>query len=167
MAIAVPALISVLQVKRSRTAVLAVVTVVAITFNSAISLPPLGAHPDYLERRGRLIHALQPAELVIEPNSVIVAAHGDQFVVTAITGIFSQQTPPVNYDNQVYWLLDKIPPSLAYPMMKILATDREGFQTVLVKDDETFRERLRTDMEAKLKFTLFNRHLRRHLHSQQ
>lgn len=73
-------------------------------------LPPTvrGISEPYAARRGRLIALLHEKSGVLNPSTdLVIATHGDQFVVTAETRVPAQQTWP-NEPNryQVSWLLD-------------------------------------------------------------
>jgi hypothetical protein len=120
---------------------------------------PRGLHPDYLARRERLTGGLKSDTRQIESNSIIVADHGEQFLVTAITGVPSQQFYPRDkkYDS-VYFLLNLIPPTLLDSSMQVISKDKVGSCTVLVKDTEMFRKRLQSP-EVRQLFRRANRPL--------
>ncbi len=99
-----------------------------------ISPLPLGLEGDYLARRAGLIRGLQSHAGEIDPDSFIIAAHGDQYVVTAFTGIAAGQRPPtsVRYAKR-YWLLDQVKGHRAMPG-SILITKDEKSSIVLVEN---------------------------------
>lgn len=144
-ALIVPAVIWLLRDKYKNIAWYVAIVVTPLMIWSFFNPLPRGLQPDYLARRERLIEGLKSNIGQIESNSIIVADHGEQFVVTAITGIPSQQFYPMEkkYDS-VYFLLNLVPPTLLDPSMKIIAKDKMGTYTVLVKDTETFRKRLQS-----------------------
>lgn len=135
------------------------VPLVVLFWRLAFSVSPLGADPFFLERRKTLVEWLKSTDLPIEPKSMIIAAHGDQFVVTAITGIPSQQAFPANYRGSVYWLLTRVPASFIDDSAIVIGTDSGGSRTILLKDTEPFRCRLVADIELRLQLARYNRHL--------
>jgi hypothetical protein len=120
---------------------------------------PRGAQAEYLTQRAKLIDALKMHSQEVEKDSLIVADHGEQFVVTAVTGIASQQEFPEDSKYQtVYWLLNKIPPTLVDSSMLTIMKDSDGQHTVLVKDSEQLRQRIQ-NLEIRYPFLKNNRHL--------
>ncbi len=74
---------------------------------TALSPLPLGLRGEYLVRRAELAQRLPYYIDRVSKDSLIIASHGDQFLVTATIGIASQRLPPENTASQtVYWLLD-------------------------------------------------------------
>jgi hypothetical protein len=108
----------------------------------SVRLPlPRGLESGYLYRRQELIASLGQIHVALGPAPLIIAPHGDQFVVTAITGVPSQQTPPqsAQYDK-VYWLLNDVTdPVLRYNSIPLLQSD--NVVTILVEDN-VFKEEL-------------------------
>lgn len=69
-------------------------------------------------------------------GSLVVAPHGEQFVITSVTGIASQNSWPQRWDGEpVYWMLRQFPPDLAKPPVKPLNFRTDGSSNVLIKDD--------------------------------
>lgn len=101
----------------------------------SVSLPlPRGMQADYLERRSRLIRSLETIRPRLASSPLIIAPHGDQFLITAITGIPSQQRPPeTSQYEKVYWLLNDVnDPVLSADSFKLFNNDYPA--TVLVED---------------------------------
>ena len=61
----------------------------------------------------------------------IVARHGDEFLVTVLVGVPSQQKPPVEQQQCVYWLIYQ-PPTVSLVGLNNIATPNNDF--VLVED---------------------------------
>ena len=101
-------------------------------------LPP-GLRPEYLTYRERLIQALQSGVPDIPRDSVIVAAHGEQFVITALTGLSSQQKLSPTKAESTYWLLHQLPPSLVKPPVKSLKFQIDGSPSVLIRNEELWQ----------------------------
>ncbi len=68
---------------------------------------PYGLSAEYIQRRERLIKELPAIPKPSCPNPLVIARHGDQFLVTYFTGLSAQQKPSEDLSNQcVYWLID-------------------------------------------------------------
>lgn len=67
---------------------------------------PVGLRTEYLQTREKLVSELPSMRSQICEKPFIVARHGEQFLVTAILQIPSQQKPPIETEYQcVYWLI--------------------------------------------------------------
>jgi hypothetical protein len=108
-ALLVPALIWLVSSVKREAAIYVCAVFIPLLILSAVAPLPYGLRPEFLTRRGELIQSLKIHSSEVAPNSIIVAPHGDQFVVTATIGIPSQQRPPEssNYGT-VYWLLNDV-----------------------------------------------------------
>src|SRR5215213_205920 len=74
---------------------------------TVLSRPPLGLRSEYLMRRAELAQKLPDYVDRVGKDSLIIASHGDQFLVTATLEVASQRLPPENSESRtVYWLLD-------------------------------------------------------------
>lgn len=113
-----------------------VAAVVAPLLMVSLNLPlPRGMQPAYLGRRQELIQALQKVSWTLGPAPIIIAPHGDQFVVTATTGLASQQRPPRNHQyEKLYWLLNGVNEQALRDGSSVLLRDQSG-ATILVEDD--------------------------------
>lgn len=98
---------------------------------------PYGLQSFYLADRERLINALPSISRDIPADSLIVAPHGDQFVITATTGMAAQNLWPkeTKYET-VYWMLRRIPRSYIRPQVKELFVDTAGSASVLIKEND-------------------------------
>lgn len=153
--------------KLARLAVSLLGVVVAVFMTWSYLLPvPRGAQRDFLENRARLIAALKEKKGLIEPNSVVVANHGQQFLVSAVTGFRSQQRYPESESGDaVYWLSERVPTTLSDDSMIVLFKDDLGSLTVLVRDDDAWRSRL-SNPTLRESLRRGNRHLDIYLASQ-
>jgi hypothetical protein len=80
--------------------------VVASIGLSHFSPLPMALRPDYIRKRESFVKGLSGIKDKICQDSFIVAPHGEQFVVTAVTGFPSQQSPPdVQTTQCLYWLI--------------------------------------------------------------
>lgn len=69
---------------------------------------PVGLRTEYLQERENLIRELPSMRSQICEKPFIVARHGEQFLVTAILQIPSQQKPSIETEYQcVYWLIQE------------------------------------------------------------
>jgi hypothetical protein len=69
---------------------------------------PFGLDDEFLRRRTLIVERLSQLPRVWPEDSVIIAAHGDQFVVTAILGIASQQSLPTRTYTSTFWMVDNL-----------------------------------------------------------
>lgn len=157
-ALIIPCVVWLFQEKLPKIKWIVAAIVVPLMVWSFLNPLPLGAQPDYLARRERLIGGLQTNLPSIGPNSIIVAPHGEQFVVTYVTGIPSQQSFPKDNYESVYWLLNLVPTTFLDSSMHVIAKDKVGTNTILVKDGPAFRQRLQSP-EVRQLLRFGNRHL--------
>jgi hypothetical protein len=102
---------------------------------SAVSLqliPPKGLSDEYLARRAELIDTLKKNQGSLDGVKLVIAPHGDQFVVTEVLGIPSQQKLTGNEQVIPYWLLQRF--------SNVYGRDRDGAikldeETLLVRHD--------------------------------
>jgi hypothetical protein len=66
---------------------------------------PLGADPRFLEARSQLLRTLELVPAPTVESKAIVAGHGDQFVVSYVTGATASSRRPSNPRKEVWWLL--------------------------------------------------------------
>ncbi|MDT4955419.1 MAG: hypothetical protein QOJ02_3557 [Acidobacteriota bacterium] len=102
---------------------------------------PYGMRGEYLSERAEMVKRLPLYRQQLGPNSLIISPHGDQFVVTSVLGVPSQQRwPNSNTYDSIYWLLHQVGPHFLTPSMTVLMPEREGLYTVLAKDDEVSQQ---------------------------
>ncbi len=108
----------------------ATLTVFVILLAQSQSLRPKGLRADYLENRSRIAAALAGQRALDQRGKVFVARHGDEFMVTAITGAPATSRPSGTPKDAV-WLLRNLPcNSLQEP--EILSPEVEGGCAALV-----------------------------------
>jgi dolichyl-phosphate-mannose-protein mannosyltransferase len=137
--------------------ILAIVPPFAIL--TALSPLPLGLRAEYLSRRAQLAQNLPYYTDQVSRDSLVIASHGDQFLVTARLGTASQRLAPENTTAQtVYWLLDTSKhQSPAFESVRV--AEYPTSMTVLV-EDRVLRLFLQsaTDVD-KRRLISYNRHL--------
>jgi hypothetical protein len=102
---------------------------------SAISLqirPPVGLSNGYLSRRAELIDTLRKHQRTLDEVKLVIAPHGDQFVVTDVLGVPSQQKWASNQQDIPYWLLQRFSNIHSRNGDGTIKLDEE---TLLVRDD--------------------------------
>lgn len=166
-ALLVPYAIHLLRKTSGRHAAYAVAFSIPLLALGTHTEPPSGLRPQYLRDRERLIKALPSGVEGIAPGSLIVAPHGDQFVITSATGIAAQNSWPKNWDrSSVYWMLRQFPPDLAKPPVKPLSSRTDGSLNVLVRDDDLGRLWGQMSPGARQRILLGNFPLKSHLTEQ-
>jgi hypothetical protein len=126
---------------------------------SALSPLPFGLQSEYLARREQLAQQLPSVREQVDDNSLVIASHGDQFLVTATLGIASQQLAPESPAYPiVYWLLDT-PKHQAPVLGSVVVAEHPTSRTILV-DHGTLRLYLlsTTDLEKRTLLS-YNQHL--------
>jgi len=79
------------------------------------------------------VQSLQLHAAEIPKDSIIVAPHGDQFLITATLGLSSRQTPPNDPDSgDTYWLLSRVENGALLDRSIVLFTNANS-ATVLIK----------------------------------
>lgn len=120
---------------RRGTAIYAAAVLLPLVALSMRTPLPHGLRPHYLDRRAQLIQSLPTTAGSLGQAPVVIAAHGDQFLITATLGIRSQQRLPDTDYDPVFWLFDqfecqKVPDAI------VVIRESGGLCTVLVKDPE-------------------------------
>jgi Dolichyl-phosphate-mannose-protein mannosyltransferase len=141
-AVLAPGLVRLLQRVNLGGAIPYAAALVAAMMIASAALPlPAGLRNSFLEQRERLIGSLKRVSPELGPSVMVVAPHGDQFVVTATTGFPSQnEVPSQSNFRTVYWLLtDVTDPGLASRSLLLFKTSSGA--TVLT-DDATLRSSL-------------------------
>jgi hypothetical protein len=97
---------------------------------------PLGARAGYLAARERLVHELMSVKPSLPPMSLVIAPHGEQYVVTAVLGIPAQhQLVPARAPQAgVYWLVHDIAMPLPSTASFVLLENTSFTATVLIAD---------------------------------
>ncbi|MBI1750400.1 MAG: hypothetical protein HY234_16040 [Acidobacteria bacterium] len=136
-AVLIPAVISSFrQSKLSVAHSFAAIPVISLLALAALEPLPRGLRPDYLWDRQQLIVQLPRVRTCLEPHSIVLAPHGDQFVFTATLGVPSQWEWPSDAGRwRVLWFLRRVSGDLLNPSMTIVTGD-ERLANVLVKDGD-------------------------------
>jgi len=92
-ALMVPLTIWVLREKRKELTIYALAIVFPLILMSAFSPPPYGMQPEYLRRRQQLMQYLLEVRSFSQKIEMVIAPHGDQFLVTHLLKVPSQQVP--------------------------------------------------------------------------
>jgi hypothetical protein len=107
-----------------------------IALSNTAPLPP-GLQPEYIRHREQMIGRLREYSPQINSSSFVIAPHGDQFVVTAVTGAPAQQRMPDHAGYQaVYWLLRGAKCDGSGLRVLVLSAEGGELCTVLVEDQE-------------------------------
>ena len=133
-AVLAPAVFWVLgKTRRAFFVVAIMLPLLVLTFRSK---PPRGLHPNYLTRRVELVRGLTSQSEQVDSSALVIAPHGDQFVVTSILAMPSQQKPPANHDQRpLFWLLNSIIPWALPSDAVVLIRHADGRSTALVESE--------------------------------
>jgi hypothetical protein len=132
-AIAVPLLLSLLFEVSGRMAFLTGLFFLPFVALSYFAPLPLSLRKEYLQDRESLIAEMPKLRAQLCEKPFIVARHGDEFLLTAVFQIPSQQKPPVEEQQCVYWLIYQ-PPTVSLVGSGTIATPNNDF--VLVDDGD-------------------------------
>lgn len=116
----------------------AVAVVLPLLLLGNLSGFPVGLQREYLTARVALVDGLRREREQLGLTPLVIAPHGDEFVVTSTMGIPSQQrlpTNPVLYQSK-YWLLHGVKRNDLDSSMKVVSTQPAGLFSVLLSDDE-------------------------------
>lgn len=126
---------------------------------TALSPLPLGLRGEYLMRRAELAQNLPHYIDRVSKDSLIIASHGDQFLVTATLGVASQRLPPENSESRtVYWLLDTSK-NQSPALESIVVVEYPTSRTVLVEGEVLRSYLLSAPDVEKRRLISYNRHL--------
>jgi hypothetical protein len=105
-AIAVPLLLSLLYSYSKKITVFVAVFILPFLILRWFVPLPLGLRAEYLQTREKLVRELPLMRSKICEKPFVVAQHGEQFLVSALLEIPSQQKPPIENQFQcVFWLI--------------------------------------------------------------
>jgi len=159
-AIGVPILLSILFEVSSTNALIAALFVLAflgLSYFAYFAPIPLSLRASYLRDRENLVFQLPGLRDQLCEKPFIVARHGDQFLVTVVLNVRSQQIIPVAKPECLYWLIYQPPASfLSIPgSIRVTSTD---FQ--LVKDENLMQSLRLLGPAQHQQLALANSHLR-------
>jgi len=130
--------------------------VLPLIVGSRIQSQPFGLRTDYLSARAALLRRLPLYRQQLDQTPLVISPHGEQFVVTYSLGVPSQQRwPEKTQSRTIYWLLHRIRPNFFLPSMLVIMQEREGFYTVLVKDND-IRQQLGNISDAERRWIFMN-----------
>jgi hypothetical protein len=104
---------------------------------SGLSPLPKGLRPQYALNRSQMIRALSEHRQQLGLSPLVIAQHGDEFVVTWALGVPAQQRLPDDTDGHtVYWLLHHVRQSDLTNSMIVVMEEEDDFCLVLVRHEE-------------------------------
>lgn len=147
-AILVPCLLWLIGRVNRRVVPYALVPILLLLMVNIYAPPPYGARSEYLSRRERMLVRLPTLRGQIDPAAVIIAPHGDQFVITYALDNSSQHRPPSSEQrDEALWLLEGMEVARLSPSVVVLDQHSGGLSTALVKDEQ-LRELLTSSTAA-------------------
>lgn len=157
--LAFPILLSVV-LPFSKTYALALVMVLFPILSLRVFVPlPMGLRAEYLHTREQLIREVPLMRPRICENGLVVARHGDQFLLTAIVGIPSQDKSPAHNNYEcIFWLVHQ--PRVDYQFIFENAIESSAGDFILVEQTELVRQFGSITAEEKYLLVSENLHLR-------
>jgi hypothetical protein len=105
-AITVPLLLSLLSSRSEKSGRFVIALFLPLLVLRLFAPVPLGLREEFLRNREKLIRELPQTRARICEAPLIIARHGEQFMVTAILRVPAQQKPPIENQFQcIYWLV--------------------------------------------------------------
>lgn len=158
-AILVPGLLwCALQVQR-RLALYLLAGVAPLILMTVFSPLPTGMRPGYLSERQQLAEQLPAAGARLGLAPVVIAAHGDQFMLTAVTGIAARQTRLENNQEQTFWLIRRWSNKELETADVVVRPDSAATSTILIEDSELMARVMRLDVFGRQQILAANPHL--------
>lgn len=103
--------------------------------------PMQGLSVSYMDRRERLVTGLEALRDQVRTeshlNALVIAAHGDEFVVTAVLGVPAQQHWHTT-SRSIYWLL-RLAPSIQIPATGYAVSQEVGQDFIVLLRDQDCR----------------------------
>src|SRR5262249_21146381 len=88
-----------------------------------------------LYNRYELLRNLPEYGQHLAANAIVMARHGDEFLITATLGVPSQKDlPRAKEDWKIYWLLKGVEPDELTPSMIVVGKGEAGFFMVIVEN---------------------------------
>ena len=144
------------------------VLVLTFCFLAASMMAPLprGLQTGYLTERELMIRALPEQRQQLGANPLVIAQHGDEFVVSWVLGIPAQQNLVATTEGEsIYWLLHQVNPAILTPSMVVVMEEENGSGLILMNHRE-LRQWIGTIDEANRNRLLAqNPHLKRYVES--
>ena len=99
---------------------------------------PKGLQPAFLSQRTKMLQVL-PLQKALPSNSLVIARHGDEFVVTHSLNLPAQQRFPLDRSRDVYWLLHRLKGQYVTSDMIVVMDEGVDSCLVLVKDEDVYQ----------------------------
>ena len=159
-ALVIPGLIwCALQVRREF-ALYLLAAVAPLLLMSALAPLPHGMRSEVLAERQQLNDVLPEARTRLKQGAFVIAAHGDQFMITAVTGVVAQQTrPQTDQPEAIYWLIKKWANTELLPADVVVRPDSTLTSTVFIEDAEMMTRLMRLDVYGRRQVLSANPHL--------
>jgi hypothetical protein len=167
-AIILPALVLLsLHINRKFAAATLALTFVFI-LASMISALPNGLRPQYLLERQQMIQALPEQREQLSTNPLVIAQHGDEFVITWVLGIPAQQNFPTTSQGQsIYWLLHQVNPTTLTPSAIVVMEEDNGSGLILMKHGDLTQWIDTINEEERNRLLAQNPHLKKYVEESQ
>lgn len=125
---------------------------------------PGALRPQFMEERAEMVRGLAQHRGELGADTIVLAAHGNEFVVTSLMGLASQQRwPSVRRFESVYWLLTKVRQPFLTPATVIVAEENDGTYIAIVPDADLRSALDSMADEERRAFVRRNPHLYEHL----
>lgn len=101
---------------------------------------PKGLQPEYVSNRVQMLRELPEHKGELGTSPLIIARHGDEFVVTWSLGLPARQRLPENIEGHtINWLLHHVGQSDLTTSMSVVMEEKDDSCLVLVRHDELTR----------------------------
>jgi len=125
---------------------------------------PKGLQPWYLAERQQMIQALPEQRQQLGTNPLVIARHGDEFVVTWVLGIPAQQNFPTSSQGQsIYWLLRQVNPTILTPSTIVVMEEDNGSGLILMKHGDLTQWINTIDEKERNRLSSQNPHLKKYI----
>jgi hypothetical protein len=167
-AIILPALVWLsLHINRRLAAAMLALTFVFM-LASMIAALPNGLRPQYLLERQQMIQALPEQRQQLSTNPLVIAQHGDEFVITWVLGIPAQQNFPTTSQGQsTYWLLHQVNPITLTPSAIVVMEEDNGSGLILMKHGDLTQWIDTINEEERNRLFAQNPHLKKYVEESQ
>ncbi|HKV27312.1 MAG TPA: hypothetical protein VJN90_03425 [Candidatus Acidoferrales bacterium] len=138
-AILIPCLLKIGLIARTKILTLFSAALLPLLLVAALAPLPRGLQPEYLQERTVLVKSLSAKHNMIEKNAVVLAPHGDEFLITYMTGAESTHVwSNTDLPSHALWLL-RVQPDTLTPSMMVLTTGTSE-DIALIRDGDLRRE---------------------------
>jgi hypothetical protein len=138
--ILLPGLLWQVMLARRDTLLYAVAVVSPLVILNARAASPAWLQDAPLAQRAVLIEELQANRGRLSPTSIVIAPHGDEFVLRHVLGVASQQRPPARAEGYtVFWEFNRVERSDLIPSMIVLPTGSDNVFNVIIEDGDSRR----------------------------